>query len=43
MGDIENEARAFVILRVEPYLAAKEFDDSLADGESQTSELDVIA
>ena len=42
-GNVENEARTFVILRVEPYLAAKEFDNGLADGESQTSEFDVIA
>jgi hypothetical protein len=32
-----------VILRVEPNLAAKELDDGLADGKSQTSELDVVA
>lgn len=41
-GIIEDEARAFVILGVEPYRAAKEFDDGLADGETQTPELDVI-
>lgn len=42
-GKAENEARTFVILSVEPNLAAKELDDGLADGKSQTSEFDVVA
>jgi len=39
----EDEACTFVVVGVEPNLAAKELDDGFADGESQSSELDVVA